>query len=362
MKKSQGFTLVELLVSLAVLALILGILLSVTSSIQSTWKSTEAKTEQYREARVAFESINRSVRQALLNTYWDYDDPNNPTAYQRRSELRFISGPVADLTLTSPFPGSATYGHAIFFQSIFGKSGDHPTLDRLLSTRGYFTALTDGKEKLPNFIGSSAPDRWRMRLYEFREPADDLTLYLITSDNDEEIADDEKTVVDTRKDWFTIPVGDAANSHLLAENILALIIRPKERAAANVGSATRSQYEKEVRNIAPDYFYDSSGSLSGELGERQEAQLPPIVQVTLVAISEDSANRLTKAQLQSLGSSINSFFRNDSAGMESQLSLGSGSSLEKLLIEHSPPIDYRIFTSNIPISGSKWSETLTSSP
>ena len=121
-----GFTLIEMLVSVAVLMLILGLLLSFTSAVQKTWKSTEAKVEQFREARVAFEAINRSVRQALLNTYWDYDDPNNPTEYVRRSELRFISGPVANLTLNSPFPGSTAYGHGIFFQSVFGKSDDHP--------------------------------------------------------------------------------------------------------------------------------------------------------------------------------------------------------------------------------------------
>ncbi len=342
-----------MLVSLAVLALMLGILLSVTTSIQNTWKSTEAKTEQYREARVAFESINRSVRQALLNTYWDYDDPNDPTEYRRRSELRFISGPVGDLTLSSPFSGTDAFGHAIFFQSDFGKSGTHPELSRLLSTRGYFTALTDGKEELPNFIAADAPDRWRMRLYEFREPADNLTLYSVTGDGE----------FDTElKNWFTLPLQTEAYSHPLAENILALIIRPKERATANVGSATRAEYAQEVKNIAPDYFYDSSGSLGGDVGERQKAQLPPIIQVTVVAISEESANRLSKGELESLGNSIDSLFDNDSAGMEENLTIGTGNSLEKLLIEHSPPIDYRIFTSNIPISGSKWSETITASP
>ena len=194
-----------------------------------------------------------------------------------------------------------------------------------------------------------------MRLFEFREPAEDLTLYTVTGSD--ETTDNSDTI---SKSWFTIPLGDANLSHLLADNILGLIIRPKERAAQNVGNATRAEFAKEVDLIAPNYLYDSSGALPGDLGERQKAQLPPIVQVTLVAISEQSASRLTKAELQSLGNSVNGFFSTDSAGMEENLTFGSGgsgTSLEKLLTDHVPPVDYRIFTGNVSVSGSKWSES-----
>ena len=350
---SSAFTLVEVLASVAILAVLMVILLSITNETQAVWKRTQAKATQFREARNAFESINRRIRQATLNTYWDYDDPTEPTKYERRSELRFASGPVGRLGVNAPFSDSTAYGHAVFFQGPFGYSPDQDvkSLNKLLNTWGYYVALTNGKDELPGFIAAGAPDKWRMRLYEFAEPSDELTLLSVTSG-------DADT---TSKDWFQTPLADEAYSHVLAENVIALIIRPKERAQRWYTGQV-AQVASEVENIAPDYLYDSSGP--GNLPDTQRAQLPPIVQVVLVAIDDVSAGLLTKAQLQELGREVDKFFRSRSKDMESNLLLdpnkanNASVSLENFLANHSPPINFRVYSSNINISGSKWSDTI----
>lgn len=345
----RGFTLVEVLVSLAVLSVIMTILLSITSETQRTWSQTSAKLQQFQSAQNAFESINRKLRQATLNTYWDYayddpNDPNRPTRYERRSELRFISGPVDTL-------GIATnrYGHAVFFQAPFGytsftAASDYSKLNKLLNTWGYYVELTDGTAELPGFLQSGASPRWRLRLFELAEPSDELTLFNSTSGDPD----------NTSTNWFTTPLGNSDYSHMLAENIVALIIRPKE-SSKNTGTLNTIA-EDETKNIAPNYIYDSSGVLSGSVENNQINQLPPIISVTLVAIDEESALRLGRAGLQDLAAEVNRLYGSNAAAKNYHTNMviaDNTASLEKYMADNN--INYRVYENNINISGSKWS-------
>ena len=97
MKKHAAFTLAELLVGMGILVVLFGFLLVSANQTTKLIGSTAGKVEQFREARNAFERVSTRISQATLNTYWDYDSPTAPTRYERRSELRFISGGVKEL-------------------------------------------------------------------------------------------------------------------------------------------------------------------------------------------------------------------------------------------------------------------------
>ncbi|MEM6886072.1 MAG: Verru_Chthon cassette protein C [Verrucomicrobiota bacterium] len=344
----RGFTLIEIMASVAILSILMVILLQITDSTQKTWSRTKAKVSQFKEARNAFESINRNLRQATLNTYWDYqrDSAGNPQSYVRTSELRFIAGNVDTLGLPQN-----TYTHALFFQAPFGYAPNTPELKNLLNTRGYYIELTDGTDNLPNFIASSAPQRWRLRLMEMVEPAGDLTLYDYTGNGN--------ATTYTGQEWYTNPLGTNTYNHVLAENIIALIVRPKNNSEGTYINAT-NDVRNAVQNIAPDYFYDSSGSIGNTtLSSVQTAQLPPVVQVVVVAIDEASARRLTQAQMTALADDAHDLFSDRSENMEANLKLDSDrsatASLENIMANHTPPISYRVYSSNVNISGSRWS-------
>jgi uncharacterized protein (TIGR02599 family) len=190
-----AFTLVEMLVATAVLSLIMVILVQITNATSSTWSYTVDKAGQFRAARDGFETMSRRVSQATLNTYLDYrlDGAGNPVAYERQSELRFVSGPMQagtnrlDANSTPPRPT-----HGLFFQGPFGYVGPRSTTDTaweaysgrdsLLNTFGYFIEVNDDSATRPAFITPKvAPLRIRSRLMEFRERSAGFYLYQKTS-------------------------------------------------------------------------------------------------------------------------------------------------------------------------------------
>ena len=173
--KSAGFTILELLVSIAVVSVLLVVLASVSGHVQKVYRSSMGKAEQFREARTAFEAITSRLAQAALNTYWDYDNPNNPTRYMRQSELRFQSGNAPAL-LGNTYPPS----HAIFFQAPLGlttNSTAYGGLDNLLNTWGYFIEFGDDSNIRPGFLDTSGvAKRPRFRLMELSLPTENLAL------------------------------------------------------------------------------------------------------------------------------------------------------------------------------------------
>src|SRR5687767_7531005 len=148
LRNHGGFTLTEAMVSGSVIALLLGVLLSMTDQTQRLMKGTSSKVEQFRQAQVAFETVTRRLSQATLNTYLDYEyktvtqnvagRPKKvrvPTRYARKSDLRFLSGPMSDFSSARGKVFRPTHG--VFFQAPNGYVDDadqHGVMDHLLNT------------------------------------------------------------------------------------------------------------------------------------------------------------------------------------------------------------------------------------
>ena len=285
-----GFTLVELLLSTALIALIALLLVTMTNSTASTWRYTTGRIEQFRGADAAFEAMTRRLSQATLNTYWDYEYPNNdktkpPSTYIRQSDLRFISGGMtvgANKLLTTNSPRRPTQG--VFFQAPLGYVDDTANfsgLENLLNTWGYYVEFRDETLARPAFI--SQPARYRYRLMELMQPSNFLSIYNYTSGK----------LTYTGRDWFSAalptsalaPIASASPpllAHALADNVIALVVLPK---------LSKKDETFTGKTLSKDYSYDST-TVNADTDVNPKSQLPPIVQVTLVAIDEISAARI----------------------------------------------------------------------
>ena len=319
LRSRAGFSILEVLVASAVLALLLLAMLSMTDQVQKIYRSTLGKAEQFREARVAFESITRRLSQATLNTYWDYDSPTTPTKYLRQSELRFLSGQASGM-----LPGAiSSTTHAVFFQAPFGftSNSTYGGMESMVNTWGYFIEFGSDSALRPDPVNTAGvPEKYRFRLYEMMEPSESLSLYNYTGNSTA-----SKTY--TGRTWFTDALDQPnRSSRVLAENIVALIFRPLDPSNAS---------------LTTDYTYDTAGSVANI-----RHQLPPYIEVTLIAIDEVSARRLENgAAAPDFG--LTGLFQSVS-NYESDLN-----TLRTTLAAKN--INYRIFTANVSIQGAKWS-------
>lgn len=322
-----GFTLIEILSACAVLSILLSVLLTMTVEVQKTYRMTQGKSEQFRGARVAFEAITRRLSQATLNTYWDYAYGFNgtPSKYQRQSELRFRCGAAADF-----LPSGITTGtHAAFFQAPFGFTKDtanYGGMESLLNTWGYFIEFGDDSAFRPDLVNSvGVPKRNRFRLLEMMEPSEKLSVFKYTSG----------APTYSGAAWYLDPLAQPNRSScVLADNVIALILLPKD---------------PDGTVLTNDYKYDSSPDAVVATQSLTEHQLPPNIQVTMVAIDEASAKRFAANApgatapdfgLASLFQQANSY--------EADLK-----SLREKLV--SLRVSYRVFTSNVSLRGAKWS-------
>ena len=340
----RAFTLVELLVACTVLVLLLGFIGSITNMVQKTYRNTQGKTEQFREARVAFEAITRRLSQATLNTYWDYHYPSGnlslaPDTYIRQSELRFRCGQSTNLLPA----GAKSTTQAVFFQSAFGFTadvGNYGGLESMLNTWGYFIEFGDDSAIRPAVVsGAGIATRNRYRLYEMRVPSESTTcsIYKWTSNN--------QTYSGT--DWFQVPLAQANRSaYFVAANIVALVFLARD---------------PNNTVLTTDYGYDSSpdGSPNPPTTTKQNIcvnQLPPNIQVTMVAIDEASAARLdTGATPPDLG--LTELFQTvgSSGSLTNAAIPGYAKDLQtlgnQLAAKH---INYRVFTTTVSVRGAKW--------
>ena len=356
--QSGGFTLVEVLVASAILVAMLGFLLVVMDQTARIWSGTSAKVEQFREARTGFERVTTRLSQATLNTYWDYDyntaSPPVPTRYARRSELRFIAGSAA--TLLGNSGSAARVTHAIFFNAPLGITGstNYEGLANALNTFGYFTELADDTGQRPPFITTAMiPLRWRFRLMEFSQPTEKFSLYQFTSGTPKfpNLATDYKTT-----EWFTNDVNNSAVlKRVITENVIALIITPR------LAKAEESEVEKAVfpleankpdfSPLAPNYSYDSTGKdINPQLNPKN--QLPPVVQLTMVAIDDRSAEKLDLTGVAQADVFKMATLFTDTRNLTTDLATLEGT----LAARH---LRYRIFTTNVHIRAAKWSREQT---
>jgi uncharacterized protein (TIGR02599 family) len=328
---------------MAVLTMIVLVLVSMTNTVSGIFSSSMGRIQQFRSARNAFETMTRRLSQATLNTYWDYDNPSAPTKYLRQSELRFISGPG----LLGAGAATKDMTHTVFFQANLGvirTAGDLARLKLLLNTCGYYLDFGTDKGYRPPFLDGipSVKESYRFRLIEMVEPAETLTLYQYTSGKDG--SGKIKNLTYAGKDWFTTPLANKALSRVLAENIIALVIQPK----------LSPQDDPTGNKLSPLYSYDST-AVNADSTINPKHQLPPIIQVTMVALDERSAARIDKGStmpgLAELGYDPAALFKDATQYQADMAKIEAGLNSKKLR--------YRIFTSDISIPAAKWSRAQT---
>lgn len=327
-RRVVAFTLVELLVAMSILAILLLLLSQLLDQVQRTWNYSEGRVSQFREARVAFDLITKSLSQATLNTYWDldYDESNNPTAYKRHSELHFLTIQGDSL---GRFGNGTLTGHAVFFQAPLGFSHKYRNLNNLLNARGYFLVFGSDERFKPSLVRAAESNRFR--IMEYRPPAELNQIYV---DGD---AERSKGRPAEYSDWFKFDLEEY--SHPLAENVIAFVVSPRDTLETSDGDR-RDTYSR----IAKEYEFDSSKHTD----PKYLNQLPPLVRVTMVVIDEPSAIRL---EAENGGNMPNLFpqnlFRN-TAEFDGDI--------EKLKSELSgKSLNHKVFSTMVAIRSSKWS-------
>ena len=335
---------------MALLALLMVVLVTMLDATTATWKRSSSKIEQFQQGWEAFDRMARQIAEATLNTYYDYVDANGnprttatsltfvPKQYRRQSELRFISGP--GLATSS---GNTT--HAVFFQAPQGKSTGNSAGENLLNTCGFFVELGSDQSFLPQVLPASFSKN-RFRLLQLVEPSESLSVY-------GRVAAAASGSIYTGREWFQDALNTPANVSIAAENIIALVVLPMLTKPDQISGGYSES------SLAPEYLYDSSRSYANASAPNAALnslhQLPPVIQTTMVAIDEASASRMSDADRNSLKTFLNGLFL-QSGNTTDPTQPGYAKDLKSLedeLVKRK--INYRIFTSNIPIKSAKWS-------
>lgn len=344
-----AFTIIELLVTMAVLSIFVVLLFSVTDNSFKLWRQTASDIAMFDSARAAFDTLSRRLSQATLNTYLDYykvaggswirrtpgDTAFVPNKYGRASDLAIFSGEAKGIL------GGDQQGHGIFFFAPLGYTGGNASLTdlpNLLNPLGYYVEWGDDSTLRPAFL-DPLPKRSRFRLIEHIQPSQNFTYF--------EKFTDGNPNNDLPEDWIPATVASTGSQkNVLADNILALIIRPEvtSKEADLLGLA-------DPWDLTEDYTYDSRAdeSRSHPPEDIQFAQLPPMLRVVLVAVSEKDAARLVGT-----GTAIPDAFKfqagwfTDPAKLDTDLD-----ALSKQLSDQN--VQFRVFNQVIPLRGAKFS-------
>lgn len=341
-RDQSAFTLVELMVACAVMAVMLVLISVAIGQVSNGVKSSSAKVEAFQSARAGFETVTRALSVATLNTYWDYyDSANNPRSsanytnfipanYGRQSDLHFlVTNLGAPLSTFGGFSNNSTVTHGVFFQAPLGYNTNGTTNPPgSLNACGFFVAFGPDPTQ-PAITGLT--NRPRFRLYQWLQSSEALQEQGATG----------------RIDPAWINPSTTNGARPLAENIIAFVVRvPGTNATVTSTNAT-------------NYFWNSTNTWSiGSPQPPQMHQLPPLVEVTMVAVDEAAANRrLVGTATNNTANAANALMTNgiqlrnwftNSANYSTDLQrVTDGLNARK--------IPYRVFTTTIPLRGSRWS-------
>ena len=102
--------------------------------------------------------------------------------------------------------------------------------------------------------------------------------------------------------------------------------------------------------IAPDYTYDSKVAISDPLHQPEQSnKLPALLDVTMLAISEDSGKLLADQN----GSTAPVIVPPDAKFDTASAYEGDMLALTRALDSHAPPINYRVFKTTIQLREAK---------
>ena len=336
----EAFTLVELLLACAVFAVMLVLMAVAIGQMSTGIRTSSAKVEAFAAAREGFAAVNRAISTATLNTYWDYfiwdptatynislgtNSTGNISTFGRQSDLQFV---ITNQAAMLNIGGAVT--HAVFFQTPLGYSANQALIapPGTLNPCGFFTAYGEDVTR-PSLSGISA-SKPRFRLYQWLP-------------NTEALLVDSNTGILTNS-WFGGAVlktnSIAFGSRPLADNIIAFVLR-----VPNTNTPTS----------ATDYWWNSRVTWSrGTTQPYQMNELPPFVEVTMVAVDETAVNRLTgtastlATATAAMGiPSLATLFTDPTQYTNDLAAVTAGLNSKK--------IPYRVFTTTVPLPGSKWS-------
>jgi len=285
--------------------------------------------------------MRRRLRQAVLNTYWDYERETPdapPISYRRASELHFVSGPTNEIVSgasESQFPS-----HSVFFAAPFGFTSEkakYQTFSETMNAWGFFVEYGDNSNDVPPFLRDILADQYTFRLKEFRQPTEELELFVNAADKGNG-ADSSPEARAWYAQWVTDNTGRYTRT--LAENIVGLVIMPMTASAVGGGTDT---------DIAPSYTYDSrKGSDDPEDESSTLHLLPPLLRVTLIAFDQET---LIRIGLDSDPPEIipgNLFRRSGQYDQDIK-------SMEEEFLNQG--YGYRIFTTVFPMRAGRWSSS-----
>ena len=349
---------------------------------------------------------------------------SGPTAriFSPSPKLTGLSQPIGDAYPTHAVFFQAPLGYSTEPES---RTGDTPeakahkfrALDGLLSACGYFIEFGEDLQK-PDFLENLTPPfpaRYRYRLMEMTVPSERLTIYRRPGDqtgfSDPRIYNENSTyyagMVDKdrkpisnfvrplwMKDAFQREIATDAGSyrfrfaHPIAENIVALIILPKLAENDRLLPGSQSP-DPDYLDRAPYYEYDSWRIIKGNAtavlnpvvvlaktptqaevkvtvrldNSVRDNLLPPIVQVTMVAIDEASAIRLsfTPDKLPTWLKTPTALFQKVTTEQQFQTDL---KELQDRIAgdRTAGAINFRIFSTDVVIRSSKWSRDPLDTP
>lgn len=314
-----AFTILELLVAMAVLSLLLVLLLGAISQTSSVTRKGSEKISAFQAARAGFDLLTRNLSQATLNSYWDYDPPPpaTPTRYLRKSELHFLVGNAGAGSL----PGTAGTGQAVCFQLPAGKSSSasNANLENLLSACGYFIQYGP-TDQLPAPFPAPASPTYRYQLMQAIEPSESLGVYATANGTA----------------WVA---GLAANAVPIAENIVYLLVWPRKAPSEDAAGNA----------LTGNFSYDSRANTLADPQPETAHQMPPVVQITIVALDETSAARVCTGATPptAVADAFSGLFQDSSQDKFEENLV----ELETRLAGNG--LNYRVFTSTVPIRESK---------
>ena len=331
----EAFTLVELLLACAVFAVMLVLMAVAISQMSTGIRTSSAKVEAFASAREAMANVTRTLSTATLNTYWDYFTVSGNTNYGRQSDLQFVindqSANANGGNLAGATTGTLTMvSHAVFFQSPLGYTTNNAITNPpgTLNQCGFFVAYGNDPTQPSGVTGITVKPRFR--LYQWIRNADDGTgINTITGIMNANTWN--------KPSWYL-------QSRPLAENIIAFVLRVP--TTANPSTAT-------------DYWWNSRTNWSSGSQPNQMNELPPFVEITMVAMDETAVNRfagtesdmtkaLTKMGISSPGgTAFTSLFTDLTKYTNDLAALTAGLTSKK--------IPYRVFTTTVPLPVSKWS-------
>lgn len=354
---TTGFSLVELSVAMLILSLLLVLVLEIISNLVGV--SSYAKNQVFgsQQARLASESMIRRISLATLNNYYDYVNADglyrtsqnaatfSPRDYRLASDLHFIVLPASvALNQDAAFcPGSA-----VFFQAELGYSmaADLRASKGLLNESGFFVEYSNQSGR-PSFLnGVLPPEPYRYRLVEVLDPSELLTVYRSTKPDG---TDSSRIGYD--RVWMQDLL--QGKRHVVAQNVVLLLALPK----VSPSDEQRLSGKVDGSFLAPGFQYDSRAwekpSSPGPLVEYTRNQLPPIIEVVVVTITDASAARLGGGSTPPLGDVFVGLFQEPAVLNRTPGDEGDLARMETRLTARK--VEYRVTRFDIGVQASKWS-------